>query len=112
VVKLVSFAFPAAYLRITCDTQLYFVVYNQQDIFEIFISLCIITHKLFLVFALQIIQFCKLINYLSNITMIAPLMDHSVGSAIHTKTIWERWILNKHLIIFRFIMEFNVRQGV
>jgi len=95
---------PAAYLRIMCDRRVYFVVYNKQDIFEIFISLSIITHKLFLVFTLQIIQFCKLINYLSNSTMIAPLMDHSVGSTIHTKTIQERWILNKHLIIFQFIV--------
>lgn len=76
---------PAAYLRITCDTRLYFVVYNKQDIFEIFISLAIITHTLLLVFALQIIQFCKLISYMSNRTMIASLMDRSVSSTIHTK---------------------------
>ena len=75
---------PVAYFRITCDTQIYSVVYNKQDVFEIFISLSVITHKLNIVFALHIIQFCKLISYLSNNTMIAPFLDHSVGSIIRT----------------------------
>ena len=74
---------PAAYFRITCDIRIY-SVYNKQDIFEIFISLSVITHKLNLVFALHVIQFCKLISYLSNNTMIAPLIEHSVGSTIPT----------------------------
>ena len=82
-VKLILFAFPLRTFRITCDTRMYLVVCNKQDIFEIFISLSVITHKLNLVFALHIIQFCKLISYMSNNTMIAPLMDHSVGSTIH-----------------------------
>lgn len=100
---------PAAYFRITCDTRIYSVVYNKQDIFGIFISLSIITHKLSLVFVLQIIQFCKSVNYLWSSTMIAPRMDHSVGSTIHTKTVEQRWILNWHLIIFQFLIDFNVR---
>jgi hypothetical protein len=75
---------PAAYFRITCDTRIYSVVYNKQNIFEIFIGLSVITHKLNIVFALHVIQFCKLKSYQSNNTMIAPLMDHSVGSTIHT----------------------------
>jgi len=75
---------PPAYFRITFDTRIYSVVYNKQDVFEIFISLSVITRKLNLVFALHIIQFCELISYLSNNTIIAPLMVHSVGSAIHT----------------------------